>query len=197
VADVVLEQVGKTYDSGIAELRDVSLRVEDCELHAVVGPSGSGKTTLLRMIAGLETPTRGNVRIGERIVNTMAPYHRNVAMVFQRPALYSHLSVYQNIGFGLKPRREGWRRLLVRCGRDDEIHYRIIEIAHQLGVEDVLERRPATLSGGQLQRVALGRALARRPSVYLLEELLSILDAPCDWKCDASCTCSIPAFGRQ
>jgi multiple sugar transport system ATP-binding protein len=172
MAQVALEKVGKTFPGGVVALRDVSLRIEDGELLALVGPSGSGKTTLLRLIAGLESPTTGIIRIGDRIVNDMPPYRRDVAMVFQRPALYPHLSVRDNLAFGLK-RRRWW------IGGDGKaaIHARVVETAQQLGLADVLERRPATLSGGQQQRVALGRALVRQPAVFLLDEPLSNLDA--------------------
>jgi multiple sugar transport system ATP-binding protein len=168
MAQVVLEQVGKTYPGGVEAVRDVSLRVDDGELIALVGPSGSGKTTLLRLIAGLETPTTGVIRIGGRVVNDVPPHLRDVAMVFQRPALYPHLSVRANLGFGLRLRR--W---FGRGANDAEIE----RVAGQLGLETVLDRRPDTLSGGQQQRVALGRALVRRPAVFLLDEPLSNLDA--------------------
>lgn len=177
MAQVTLEKVGKTYPGGLAALRDVSLRIEGGELIALVGPSGSGKTTLLRLIAGLETPTSGAIRIGDRIVNAIPPHRRDVAMVFQRPALYPHLSVRANLSFGLELI---WRRwpLLRGDPRTAAIDVRVLEVAHQLGLEDVLERRPGTLSGGQQQRVALGRALVREPAVFLLDEPLSNLDAP-------------------
>jgi multiple sugar transport system ATP-binding protein len=174
MAEVALEKVGKTYPGGIAALRDVSLRIEDGELVALVGPSGSGKTTLLRLIAGLETPTGGTIRIGDRIVNDVPPHRRDVAMVFQRPALYPHLSVRANLGFGLFLRQGLFRRTGVPPVPPTE--ERIASIARQLGLEDILDRRPATLSGGQQQRVALGRALVRRPAVFLLDEPLSNLD---------------------
>jgi len=176
MAQVTLQKVGKTYPGGVAALRDVSLRIEDGELVVLVGPSGSGKTTLLRLIAGLERPTYGTIRIGERIVNDIPPHCRDVAMVFQRPALYPHLCVRANLGFGL---RLSWRRwpLLRREGRTARIDMRVLEAARQLGLEDVLERRPGTLSGGQQQRVALGRALVREPAVFLFDEPLSNLDA--------------------
>lgn len=177
MADVVLEQVGKTYANGIAALREVYLRVEDGEILTLVGPSGSGKTTLLRLLAGLETPTQGRLHIGGRIVNEMPPHRRNVAMVFQRPALYPHLSVYDNLAFGLKRTMRGWRRWMFRGERNSAIRRRVLEVAEQLGLADVLERRPGTLSGGQQQRVALGRALVRQPAVFLLDEPLSNLDA--------------------
>jgi multiple sugar transport system ATP-binding protein len=178
MAEVTLEQVGKTYPNGIKAVRDVCLRVDDGELIALVGPSGSGKTTLLRLIAGLETPTRGVIRIGDRVVNEVPAHRREVAMVFQRPALYPHLSVRANLGFSLTLRQRGrwwnWfgsRRAL----RDNAVE--IENVARQLGLENVLERQPDTLSGGQQQRVALGRALVRRPAVFLFDEPLSNLDA--------------------
>jgi multiple sugar transport system ATP-binding protein len=167
MAGVVLEQVGKTYSGGIAAVRAVNLRIEDGEFVALVGPSGSGKTTLLRLIAGLETPTRGRIHIGERIVNDIPPHRRDVAMVFQRPALYPHLSVRANLAFGLA----------LRATDVAERRQRVAEVAALLELESVLERRPATLSGGQQQRVALGRALVRQPAVFLLDEPLSNLDA--------------------
>jgi ABC-type sugar transport system ATPase subunit len=176
MARVILEQVSKTYAGGIEAVREVSLQVEDGELVTVVGPSGSGKTTLLRLIAGLETPSYGSIRIGECIVTDMPPHRRDVAMVFQRPALYPHLSVSANLGFGLRLRQGGvWRRWLRRP--TVEVQKRITAVARQLGLESVMERRPATLSGGQQQRVALGRALVRRPAVFLLDEPLGNLDA--------------------
>jgi multiple sugar transport system ATP-binding protein len=165
MAQVTLEQVGKTYPGGVEAVRDLTLQVDDGELIALVGPSGSGKTTLLRLIAGLETPTSGTIRIGDRVVNDLPPHRRDVAMVFQRPALYPHLSVRANLGFGLKVRHEFGRGAEIEC------------VAGQLGLAEVLERRPDTLSGGQQQRVALGRALVRRPAVFLLDEPLSNLDA--------------------
>jgi multiple sugar transport system ATP-binding protein len=165
MAQVVLERLGKTYPGGVEAVREVSLRVEDGERIALVGASGSGKTTILRLIAGLETPTTGVVRIGARVVNDVPPHRRDVAMVFQRPALYPHLSVRANLGFGLGLRRK-------------KDHAEDIErVAELLELGNVLERQPATLSGGQQQRVALGRALVRRPAVFLLDEPLSNLDA--------------------
>jgi multiple sugar transport system ATP-binding protein len=167
VAEVVLERISKTYPNGVAALRDITLRIADGELIALVGPSGSGKTTLLRLIAGLETATAGVLRIGGRRVNDLPPHRREVSMVFQRPALYPHLSVRDNLAFGFS-------------SRPDE--GRILRVAQQLGVADLLDRRPATLSGGQQQRVALGRALLRQPAVFLLDEPLSNLDARLRWE---------------
>ncbi len=167
MAEVALERLGKTYPGGIEAVREVGLRIEDGELIALVGPSGSGKTTLLRLIAGLETPTCGTIRIGGRLVNDAPPHRRDVAMVFQRPALYPHLSVRENLAFALGLR-----------GTDAaERKRRVAETASLLELETLLDRRPATLSGGQQQRVALGRALVRRPAVFLLDEPLSSLDA--------------------
>lgn len=176
MAEVVLEKVGKTYSGGVRAVHEVSMRIADGELIALVGPSGSGKTTLLRLIAGLESPTTGTIRIGDRIVNDLPPYRRDVAMVFQRPALYPHLSVGDNLAFGLKLGRKGWRRWL---NREDStaLQTRVLQVAQQLGLADVLARRPAALSGGQQQRVALGRALVRQPAAFLLDEPLSNLDA--------------------
>ena len=180
MAKLILEQVGKTYPGGVEAVRDINLRVDDGELVALVGPSGSGKTSLLRLIAGLETPTTGTLRIGDKIVNDVQPYRRDVAMVFQRPALYPHLSVRANLGFRWTLRRGNfWRRWLGRRNQeeDEKAEERIVRVARQLGLENVLERQPETLSGGQQQRVALGRALVRRPAVFLLDEPLSNLDA--------------------
>jgi multiple sugar transport system ATP-binding protein len=180
MAQVALEQVGKTYPGGVEAVRDVNLRVDDGELVALVGPSGSGKTTLLRLIAGLEMPTTGTLRIGDQVVNNVPPHRRDVAMVFQRPALYPHLSVRANLGFRWTLRQGNfWRRWLGRWSQeeDEKAEERIVRVARQLGLENVLERRPETLSGGQQQRVALGRALVRRPAVFLLDEPLSNLDA--------------------
>jgi multiple sugar transport system ATP-binding protein len=180
MAEVGLERVAKTYANGVLALHDVTLHAADGELLVLVGPSGCGKTTLLRLIAGLETLTRGHVRLDGRVIDRLAPHRRDVAMVFQRPALYPHLSVRDNLAFGLDLRRpwgerlRGWFR---RNGTVDERDKRVREAAELLELTDVLERRPAELSGGQQQRVALGRALVRRPAVFLLDEPLSNLDA--------------------
>jgi len=144
------------------------LAVEEKELLVLVGPSGCGKTTLLRLIAGLEEPDSGTISIGGRIVNDVSPKDRDVAMVFQSPALYPHLTVYENIAFGLRIRK------LPR----DEVERRVRGAVEMLKVGDFLDRRPHELSGGQRQRVALGRALVRKPRVFLLDEPLSNLDAP-------------------
>jgi multiple sugar transport system ATP-binding protein len=179
MAEVVLEQVSKTYSNGVEAVRPADLRIADGELVVLVGPTGSGKTTLLRLIAGLEAPTKGNILIGGRLVNNLPPYRRKVAMVFQRPALYPHLSVYENLAFALKQCKtgEGWRSWLVRGDGGADVDMSVREIANQLGLADLLDRRPDTLSGGQQQRVALGRAMVREPVVFLLDEPLSNLDA--------------------
>jgi multiple sugar transport system ATP-binding protein len=169
MAEVDLEQLTKEYPGGILALRDVNLHVHAGEFLVLVGPSGCGKTTLLRLIAGLEQPTRGTVRFDARAMNAVAPRHREVGMVFQRPALYPHRTVRDNLAYGLRLRRR-WREPIPWD--------RVDEVAQQLSLTDVLDRRPAQLSGGQQQRVALGRALVRRPRVLLLDEPLSNLDAP-------------------
>jgi multiple sugar transport system ATP-binding protein len=166
VARLELESVTKAYGR-IAALRDLSLSVEDGELLAVVGPSGCGKSTLLSIVAGLEEPTRGAVRIDGEVVNALSPRERDVAMVFQSYALYPHLTVRRNLAFPLEVARLGRR----------EIEGRVEEVASLLGLGALLERRPGQLSGGQRQRVALGRALVRRPTLFLLDEPLSNLDA--------------------
>lgn len=165
---IELESVRKVFPGGVEAVAGVDLRVGPGEYFVVVGPSGSGKSTLLRLVAGLETLTGGRLRIGGRDVTDRAPRERGVAMVFQHPALYPHLTVRDNLAFG--PRARG-------AGRS-EVRARVEEVAAALGVDGLLERRPATLSGGQRQRVALGRALATRPAVYLLDEPLSALDPP-------------------
>jgi multiple sugar transport system ATP-binding protein len=162
-----LERVWKTYDNGVEAVRDVSLEVADGEFVVLVGPSGCGKSTLLRMIAGLEPVTAGKVHIGERDVTTVLPPDRDIAMVFQNYALYPHMTVRRNLGFGLRQR-----------GTDKAVIAEKVEaIGRMLGLGELLERRPAQLSGGQRQRVAIGRALVRDPSAFLLDEPLSNLDA--------------------
>jgi multiple sugar transport system ATP-binding protein len=166
MAEIELDEVGKAYGS-VRAVEDVSLRIADGEFLVLVGPSGCGKSTLLRMIAGLEETTEGEIRIGGRDVTDLPPRKRDVAMVFQTYALYPHLSVRQNIGYGLKTRRV----------EKAEIARRVADVAALLGLEDLLDRRPAQLSGGQRQRVAMGRAIVRQPQAFLLDEPLSNLDA--------------------
>ena len=168
MTQVELRGVSKTYPGGVKAVSALDLTVGDDELFVIVGPSGSGKSTLLRLIAGLEAPGVGSVWIGGVRADGLAPRDRDVAMVFQEPALYPHLSVFENLAFGLRAR-----------GRPaSEVSARVSEVAASLGLFEVLSRRPATLSGGQRQRVALGRAIARRPRVLLLDEPFSNLDAP-------------------
>ena len=167
MAGLELERVRKVYPGGQVAVAGASFAVADGELLVLVGPSGCGKSTLLRMIAGLESITAGTLRIGGRVVNEVAPKDRDIAMVFQSYALYPHMSVADNLGFGLKLR--GHPRA--------EVESRVREAAITLELEPLLGRKPAALSGGQRQRVALGRALVRKPQVFLLDEPLSNLDA--------------------
>jgi multiple sugar transport system ATP-binding protein len=188
MAEVSLEHVSKHYTPGAAALDDLSLTVGDGEFVVLVGPSGCGKTTTLRLVAGLETPTSGTIRIDGKVVNALPPRRRDVALVFQRPTLYPHLSVTDNLAFGARMRRPdgALRRLfwrLLRPGRyaaaaraGEELRRRVADAARTLGLDELLGRRPAQLSGGQQQRVALGRALVRRPAAFLLDEPLSNLD---------------------
>ena len=164
-----LDLVGitKSYGRAAPAVRDVSLRVEDGELLVLVGPSGCGKSTVLRMIAGLEPVTAGEIRIGDRVVNDVAPRDRDIAMVFQSYALYPHMSVFENLAFGLRRRKTP----------KPDVERRVGEVAELLGLVPHLARKPRELSGGERQRVALGRALARRPQVFLFDEPLSNLDA--------------------
>jgi multiple sugar transport system ATP-binding protein len=166
MAEIRLTRVSKDYGS-VTAVDDVSLHIADGEFLVLVGPSGCGKSTLLRMIAGLEEVTGGEIAIGERDVTDLPPRSRDVAMVFQTYALYPHMSVRQNIGYGLKTRRVP----------KPEIARRVDDVAGLLGLEDLLDRRPAQLSGGQRQRVAMGRAIVREPQAFLLDEPLSNLDA--------------------
>ena len=167
MAAIALDGVSKVFDGGVVALDDVSLQIADGEFIALVGPSGCGKSTLLRSIAGLEEVTSGEISIGGRAVTDLAPRHRDVAMVFQSYALYPHMTVRQNLGYGLRVRRM----------RKAEAARRVEDVARMLGLADLLERRPAQLSGGQRQRVAMGRAIARQPQVFLMDEPLSNLDA--------------------
>jgi multiple sugar transport system ATP-binding protein len=166
MASVTYENVTKKFGDVVA-LNNLSLEVQDKEFLVLVGPSGCGKSTALRCLAGLEEVTEGRILIGDRVVNDVPPKDRNIAMVFQSYALYPHMSVYDNMAFGLKLRRTP----------KEEINRRVQEAAKILGIENLLDRKPKQLSGGQRQRVALGRAIVREPSVFLLDEPLSNLDA--------------------
>jgi multiple sugar transport system ATP-binding protein len=167
VSEIRLEQVGKVYAGDVRAVDDVSLRIESGEFMVLVGPSGCGKSTLLRMVAGLEEVTEGEIWIGDREVARLAPRDRDIAMVFQNYALYPHLTVAKNLGYGLK----------VRKTPKAEIERRVQEVGRMLGLEDLLDRRPGALSGGQRQRVAMGRAIVREPAAFLMDEPLSNLDA--------------------
>ncbi|MEY2643536.1 MAG: hypothetical protein RLZZ611_185 [Cyanobacteriota bacterium] len=199
MAEVRFQQVSKTYpprrgSAPVEVLRQLDLEIADGEFLVLVGPSGCGKSTLLRLLAGLETPSSGDVYVGDRCVTQLRPAQRDVAMVFQSYALYPHLSVADNIGFGLRRQRrrtvlqqlgDGLHRasrslpapLRVLSAREQRIEQRIAEVAATLELEALLDRRPKELSGGQKQRVALGRAIARQPAVFLMDEPLSNLDA--------------------
>jgi multiple sugar transport system ATP-binding protein len=175
MAEVVLEGVSKRFPNGVEAVRDLNLTVADGELVVLVGPSGCGKTTILRLLAGLEDLTAGTIRISGQDVTRLPPRWRDVALAFQRPALYPHLTVGANLGFGLRL-RQGWSWLSGEHSR--VLAQRTADTADLLGLTDVLDRYPGQLSGGQQQRVALGRALVRNPAVFLLDEPLSNLDAP-------------------
>jgi len=167
MANVVLDKVNKVYDNGFQAIHDLDLEINDGEFLVLVGPSGCGKSTALRMVAGLETISGGDLRIGDRIVNDVEPKDRDIAMVFQNYALYPHMSVYDNIGFALK---------LAKVPKD-EIDTRVRKAAEILELTANLDRKPGQLSGGQRQRVAMGRAIVRQPSAFLMDEPLSNLDA--------------------
>lgn len=167
MSSISLKNVYKIFDDGTTAVNDFSLEIADKEFIILVGPSGCGKSTTLRMIAGLEHITKGELKIGDRIVNDVAPKDRDIAMVFQSYALYPHMTVYKNMAFGLELRKMP----------KDEIDKRVREAARVLDIEHLLKRKPKALSGGQRQRVALGRAMVRSPSVFLLDEPLSNLDA--------------------
>jgi multiple sugar transport system ATP-binding protein len=167
MAAIGFRELTKVFDDGTTAVDAFSLEIEDGEFVVLVGPSGSGKTTVLRMTAGLERPTRGAVRIGNEIVNDVAPQDRNIAMVFQNYALYPHMTVYDNMGFGL--RLHGMKKR--------EIRSRVEPAAEMLGLTPLLKRKPSQLSGGQRQRVAMGRAIVREPDAFLMDEPLSNLDA--------------------
>src|SRR5690349_20941488 len=167
MAEVVFDRVSKVYGDGTRAVDNLDLEIADGEFMVIVGPSGCGKTTALRMIGGLEDITDGTMRIGERIVNSLSPKSRDIAMVFQSYALYPHLSVAENIGFALK----------VKKVPKEEIRRRVLETARMLDLEPYLDRKPRALSGGQRQRVAMGRAIIRQPQAFLMDEPLSNLDA--------------------
>jgi len=167
MAGLSLTGINKIYPNGYHAVKDVELEIRDKEFMILVGPSGCGKTTTLRMIAGLEEISKGEMKIGERVVNEVSPKDRDIAMVFQNYALYPHMTVYDNMSFGLKLRKQS----------KEEIDQRVTKAADILGIEPLLDRKPKQLSGGQRQRVALGRAIVRNPQVFLMDEPLSNLDA--------------------
>jgi len=167
MARIALEHVDKVYPNGFTAAKDLSLEIADGELLVLVGPSGSGKSTVLRMMAGLEQVTAGAIRIGDRDVTELPPQQRDIAMVFQNYALYPHMTVRENLGFGLMMRKQP----------RDVINQRVDTVAASLGLDALLDRKPAQLSGGQRQRVALGRAIVREPLAFLFDEPLSNLDA--------------------
>jgi multiple sugar transport system ATP-binding protein len=167
VAEIVLDDVTKRYGGDTLAVDSLDMNIEDGEFMVLVGPSGCGKTTALRMIAGLETITEGEIRIGDNVVNDVPPKDRDIAMVFQNYALYPHMSVYDNMAFGLKLAKED----------KGEIDKRVKEAANVLGLDEFLKRKPRALSGGQRQRVAMGRAIVRKPQAFLMDEPLSNLDA--------------------
>jgi len=167
MAELILKNVGKTYPGGVTAVSGANVEIEDGEFVVLVGPSGCGKSTILRMIAGLEEITEGEVQIGDRVVNTLEPGERDIAMVFQNYALYPHMSVRKNMEYGLK--NQGMPR--------DQIAERIAKAAETLQIAQYLDRKPRALSGGQRQRVAMGRAIVREPAVFLFDEPLSNLDA--------------------
>jgi len=167
MASIDVESVGKIYTGGVRAVTDIRLNIADGEFIVLVGPSGCGKSTLLRMIAGLETISEGEVKIGSRVVNNVEPADRDIAMVFQNYALYPHMTVYNNLAYGLKNRGTP----------KSEIDARVAEAARMLEITQYLDRKPRALSGGQRQRVAMGRAIVRKPAAFLFDEPLSNLDA--------------------
>jgi multiple sugar transport system ATP-binding protein len=167
MAEVVLDKVNKQYENGFHAVQDLDLDIADGEFLVLVGPSGCGKSTALRMVAGLEDISSGTMKIGDRVVNTLSPKDRDIAMVFQSYALYPHMSVADNIAYGLKIRRMD----------KAEIERRVNKVAAMLELAPLLDRKPKQLSGGQRQRVAMGRAIVREPQVFLMDEPLSNLDA--------------------
>ena len=167
MADVAFDEVDKVYDNGVQAVFELTLDAHDGEFLVLVGPSGCGKTTALRMVAGLESISGGTLSIGGRVVNDLTPKERDIAMVFQNYALYPHLSVAENIAFGLRLRKTD----------KTVINERVVWAAKMLDLTPYLDRRPKELSGGQRQRVAMGRAIVRHPQVFLMDEPLSNLDA--------------------
>src|SRR6201997_1335635 len=167
MSEIVLDNVTKVFSGGVVAVDDVSLTIAGGEFLVLVGPSGCGKSTLLRMIAGLEEVTAGTISIGDANVTDLAPRSRDIAMVFQNYALYPHMTVRQNLGYGLKVRKTPKR----------EIAERVDRAAKLLGLDELLDRKPGALSGGQRQRVAMGRAIVREPQAFLMDEPLSNLDA--------------------
>lgn len=167
MANVTLRHIYKVYAGGVTAVNDFNLAIKDKEFIVLVGPSGCGKSTTLRMIAGLEEITEGELYIGDKLMNDVAPKNRDIAMVFQNYALYPHMTVYDNMAFGLKLRKV----------HKTDIDKKVKEAAKILGIEEYLQRKPKALSGGQKQRVALGRAIVREPQVFLMDEPLSNLDA--------------------
>ena len=167
MATVTFDHVYKRFSADVIAVNDMNLEIRDGEFLVLVGPSGCGKTTALRCIAGLEEVSEGQLRIGDRVVNDVAPKDRDIAMVFQSYALYPHMTVFDNLAFGLKLRKTP----------KDEIRRRVDQAAQILGLQRLLDRKPKALSGGQRQRVALGRAIVREPKVFLMDEPLSNLDA--------------------
>ncbi|MBQ9809447.1 MAG: ATP-binding cassette domain-containing protein, partial [Ruminococcus sp.] len=167
MAGLTLKGIYKKYPGGVVAVSDVNLEIRDKEFIVLVGPSGCGKSTTLRMIAGLEEISEGELYIGDRLVNDIAPKDRDIAMVFQNYALYPHMTVFDNMAFGLKLRKVP----------KDEIERKVNEAAKILDLTHLLDRKPKAMSGGQRQRVALGRAIVRSPKVFLLDEPLSNLDA--------------------
>jgi multiple sugar transport system ATP-binding protein len=167
LAGVTFSDVGKVYPDGTRAVSDMDLEIKESEFMVLVGPSGCGKTTALRMVAGLEEISEGTIQIGERVVNHVPARDRDIAMVFQSYALYPHLTVYENIAFGLR----------LRGTPKSEIDKRVRDAARVLALEEFLDRKPRALSGGQRQRVAMGRAIVREPAAYLMDEPLSNLDA--------------------
>ena len=167
MAEIVLDRIDKVYPGGVKAVDGLSLEIGDSEFMVLVGPSGCGKTTALRAIAGLEVISAGTISIGGRVVNSLSPRERDIAMVFQNYALYPHMTVEQNLAFGLQQHK----------APKDEVRRRVDEVARMLGLVQYLARKPAALSGGQRQRVAMGRAIVREPQAFLMDEPLSNLDA--------------------